>query len=219
MLNERNGFNMARDFKKKPMNIFSCRGGMKRFTDGLNNANIFNEKIPYLVIHRGEKRRDSELEIKLTFKDDVISNLKKKTIKGRNKEIIDYIYNKLKEVPDFHLGDVYTQKNSSSFLDMLDPSDAIGYAESRYYYPNPKYDLVCNSIVMIDKTNNEYYRAYSINASFLFIEYDFDKGEEYHDQHGNKVLSIGSYTCTLRVTGTDRSDWMHFDFVIDTPRK
>ena len=45
---------MRRDYKKNPKIIFSLKTRMRKFIDLINEAEIFNEKIPYMVIHQGE---------------------------------------------------------------------------------------------------------------------------------------------------------------------
>ena len=90
---------MKKDFKVKTG--FSTKVAMRKFTDCLNKAEIFNEKISYLVIHQGEKYYSSKLELKLTFRDNVKNICTSKNIKEIDKQLMEYILNKLNEIPNF----------------------------------------------------------------------------------------------------------------------
>lgn len=82
---------MKRNFKENPKSVFSVRESMQKFIDCLNNAKIFNEKIPYLVIQQKEKRDTSKMEIKLTYKEKL----------NNKKEIYEYITKKLDNLSKF----------------------------------------------------------------------------------------------------------------------
>lgn len=90
-----------RDFKENPECIFSIKQSMRKFVDCLNSIEIFNEKIPYLMIHQSEKQMSSELELKLTFKENIIANYTEKQVGKVNNQIFEYISKKLDELPNF----------------------------------------------------------------------------------------------------------------------
>ena len=92
---------MARDFKEIPKSVFLTRQAMKKFTDCLNKSGIFNQKIPYLVIHQKERYYGSELELKLTFKEDIKTICTSKDANERDKQLTMYILKKLNSVPNF----------------------------------------------------------------------------------------------------------------------
>lgn len=92
---------MKRDFRVHPKAGFSTRAAMRKFTDCLNEAGIFNEKIPYLVIHQGEKYYSSKLELKLTFKDNIKNICTSKDIQEIDKQLTGYILKKLNKIPNF----------------------------------------------------------------------------------------------------------------------
>lgn len=90
-----------RDFKENPECIFSIKQTMRKFVDCLNSTEIFNEKIPYLIIQQSEKRMSSELEVKLTFKENIIANCTEKQADKVNNQIFEYVSKKLDELPNF----------------------------------------------------------------------------------------------------------------------
>lgn len=92
---------MKKDFKRNIKTGFSTKTAMRKFIDCLNKAEIFNEKIPYLVIHQGEKYYDSKLELKLTFKDNIKDICTSKDKEEVNKQLMNHILNKLNEIPNF----------------------------------------------------------------------------------------------------------------------
>ena len=90
-----------RDYKQNPECIFSIKQSMRKFVDCLNNTEIFNEKIPYLIIHQSDKRMSNEVELKLTFKENIIANCTEKQADKANNQIFQYISKKLDELPNF----------------------------------------------------------------------------------------------------------------------
>lgn len=109
---------MARDLKKIPKCVFSTRQAMRKFTDCLNKSGIFNQKIPYLVMHQGERYYDSELKLKLTFKEDIKTICTSKEANERDKQLTMYILEKLNSVPNFKF-----DLANKVFIDMLDKTD------------------------------------------------------------------------------------------------
>ena len=88
---------MKRDFKENPEIIVSKRKIVNTFTDCLNKAEIFNEKIPYLVIHRTEREGlGSRLEIDLTFKEDIKGICTSENEDDANKKLTQYIIKKFR---------------------------------------------------------------------------------------------------------------------------
>lgn len=120
---------MARDFKEHPKIVFSTRQAMRKFTDCLNKSGIFNEKIPYLVIHQGERYYGSELKLKLTFKEDIKNICTSKDANERDKQLTMYILKKLNSVPNFKF-----DLANKVFIDMLDKTDKEVYKKYSVAY-------------------------------------------------------------------------------------
>ena len=92
------------------------RSKMKKFIDCLNRAEIFEEKIPYLVIHRKEKFFSSKLELNVTFRE----NISKLIVNNNEKEQIEkYIIDKLNKNQNFTV----KKSSNSVFLKVIDNSD------------------------------------------------------------------------------------------------
>ncbi len=141
-------------FKKIPKNVFSTRQAMRKFTDCLNKSGIFNQKIPYLVIHQGERYYGSELKLKLTFKEDIKTICTSKDANERNKQLTKYILKKLNSVPNF------------------------------------KFDLENKVFIhMLDKTDKEVYKMYTVAYSFGF-SYEFDDENKPITNSCNLVVRI-----------------------------
>ena len=117
------GFQLKRDFKENPEIIVSKRKIVNTFTDCLNKAEIFNEKIPYLVIHRTEREGlGSRLEIDLTFKEDIKGICTSENEDDANKKLTQYIIKKLNTISNFEFS-----LNGKWYIDVLDKTNIEHY--------------------------------------------------------------------------------------------
>lgn len=144
---------MARDFKENPKCIFSTRQAMRKFTDCLNKSGIFNEEIPYLVIHQGERYYGSELKLKLTFKEDIKTICTSKDANERDKQLTMYILKKLNSVPNLKF-----DLANKVFIHMLDKTDKevykkylVAYSFYEFNDENKPITNSCNLVVKIYK--------------------------------------------------------------------
>lgn len=154
---------MARDFKEIPKSVFLTRQAMKKFTDCLNKSGIFNQKIPYLVIHQKERYYGSELELKLTFKEDIKNICTSKDANERDKQLTMYILKKLNSVPNFKF-----DLANKVFIDMLDKTDKEVYKKYLVAYffgfsdddENKPITNSCNLVVRIYKKDIPLFEIY-----------------------------------------------------------
>ncbi len=119
---------MKRDYKKHPEIVFSTRAIMKKFVDCLNQAEIFNEKIPYLVIHQGEKYYSSILKLNLTFKENIKSMLTGENSSKVNEQFEKYIIDKLNNIPNINF------RKSNLFLEFIDETNTEHYKKYMISY-------------------------------------------------------------------------------------
>ena len=114
---------MKRNYKTNPKHIFSLRYKMKTFIDLLNKVEIFNELIPYMVIHRGEKFYSSKLELNLTFKDFFYNKYIDASCDHINELFTNYILSKLNTTPNI----VVTTTDNQHFFKLIDKSNEDFY--------------------------------------------------------------------------------------------
>ena len=131
-----------RDFKENPKNILSAKRAMKKFVDYLNQAKIFNEKIPYLVIHQKDKRMSSNLELELTFKDNINYN--------GNETIFNYIIEKLNNVSNYEIAFKYNEIIAS----ITDKTNKKCYFNYLVAFSVLNFDKKCNKIKLIIQMYN-----------------------------------------------------------------
>ena len=148
---------MARDFKENPKCIFSTRQAMIKFTDCLNKSGIFNEEIPYLVIHQGERFYGSEQKLKLTFKENIKTICTSKDTNERDKQLTMYILKKLNSVPNFEFDLV-----NKVFIHMLDKTDKdvykkylVAYLFSFFYKFEDENKPITNSCNLVVRIYNK----------------------------------------------------------------
>ena len=133
---------MKRNYKEFPEPNFSARTKMKKFVDCLNKAEIFNEKIPYLIIKRGEKYYSSKLEVNLTFKEDIKDKFTDNNCNKINEQFENYIIEKLDNIPNFE----FKKANSKVFLDIIDKTNAEHYKKYLIAYKFEIFNRTCEKI-------------------------------------------------------------------------
>ena len=147
---------MKRDYTVHPETNFSARARMKKFVDCLNKAGIFNEKIPYLVIHQGEKYYSSKLELKLTFKENIKDIFIDKNCDELNEQFEKYIIDKLNDIPNF----VFKKSTNKVFLEIIDKTNSEHYK---------KYVVAYNFEIF-----NEFHKENSNNCTLIIRIYNKD---------------------------------------------
>ena len=146
---------MGRNYKKYPKNELSTRARMKKFVDCLNKAEIFNEKIPYLVIHQKERYFSSKLQIKLTFKENINEIITEKNCDKASEQFENYIIDKLNSISTLSVKKSF----NNVFLEIIDSTDINCYKKYLVAYNFKIFNNVCykniNNCFLIMKIYNK----------------------------------------------------------------
>lgn len=156
---------MKRNYKDNPKHIFSLRLKMKKFIDLLNYAELFNEQIPYMVIHRGKNYYNSKLELNLTFKESIKNICISKNIDEANKQFSKYILEKLNNITNIVVKSSYNQV----FLEVIEKSDENYYLSYMIAYTFELFNQLHNEKEKISDNCKLIVRLYNKNSPLFEI--------------------------------------------------